>query len=157
MKKKLFIIIVALVALFALLTYGVLNYGYSKGARSGKLVKLSKKGVLIKTYEGTLDLGSGDMLTWEFSVHDKAVGEELLNHIGRQVTLNYRELFFKLFFSTKYDVRTFSFPKDPQALDYLCRMVDIVRKRPKLVDQLREVMQEYDPSLLNMVRECQQR
>ncbi len=78
----------------------VSNYTYSKGARAGTLIKLSKKGVMFKTYEGQLNLGgfktegaegiSGNI--WEFSVWKDAVYDELQDYEGHQVKLFYREI-----------------------------------------------------------------
>jgi hypothetical protein len=78
----------------------VSNYTYSKGARAGTLIKLSKKGVMFKTYEGQLNLGgfkteaaegiSGNI--WEFSVWKDDIYQELQNYEGHQVKLHYREI-----------------------------------------------------------------
>ena len=90
--KIIFIFSIALIIL-GTISYGLLNYPYSEGVRSGKLVKISKKGVVYPTYEGTLDLGSGDQLTWNFSVHSRDVGDKLVKQSGKQVKLQYDELF----------------------------------------------------------------
>ena len=102
MKKIMAFVLALLLILCGL--YLVNAFSYSSGIRSGKLVKLSKKGLLFKTYEGTLDLGSGDQLTWGFSVRDSKVGKMMLNNIGQYVELKYDEKLLKLFYKTKYDV-----------------------------------------------------
>ncbi len=78
----------------------VSNYTYSKGARAGTLIKLSKKGVMFKTYEGQLNLGgfstdsqegvSGNI--WEFSVTQTELYNELQDYEGNRVKLHYREV-----------------------------------------------------------------
>ncbi len=78
----------------------VSNYTYSKGARAGTLIKLSKKGVMFKTYEGQLNLGgfstdsqeglSGNI--WEFSVTKNNLYNELQDYEGNRVKLYYREV-----------------------------------------------------------------
>jgi hypothetical protein len=75
------------------------NYTYSEGTRTGYLIKISRKGVLLKTFEGQLNLGGfqqpgqpavmGNI--WEFSVRDRAVFEKLQQVEGKQVTLFYKE------------------------------------------------------------------
>ena len=78
----------------------VSNYTYSKGARAGTLIKLSKKGVMFKTYEGQLNLGGfktegAEGITgniWEFSIWKDAIYDELQNYEGQQVKLYYREI-----------------------------------------------------------------
>ena len=94
MKLKISLFIILSLIALASISYGLVSIPYSQGVRSGTLVKLSKKGILYSTYEGTLDLGSGDQLTWNFSIHDKKVGEQLVSLSGKKVKLNYDELFF---------------------------------------------------------------
>jgi len=79
--------------------FAVCNYTYSKGTRSGILVKISKKGVAFKTYEGTLNLGGfsgeggdgsmGNM--WNFSVWKTSIYQDLDAQQGNHVKLYYRE------------------------------------------------------------------
>lgn len=70
--------------------------GYSDGTRVGTVVKLSKKGVICKTYEGELKVGSQTTAipeTWKFSVTDESVVEKLNSAMlsGAQVGLHYDE------------------------------------------------------------------
>ncbi len=76
------------------------NMTYSDGARAGYLVKISKKGVVFKTYEGQLDLsgigisgdvGGGARNIWAFSVSDDEVYKELQKYEGKKVSLHYKE------------------------------------------------------------------
>ena len=56
MKKAL--IITPIVLIFGIVIFFmVCNYTYSDGKRAGLLVKFSKKGFVLKTYEGDLNLG----------------------------------------------------------------------------------------------------
>lgn len=135
-------------------SYGLLNYSYSNGIRSGKLVKLSKKGAIIKTYEGTLDLGSGDQLTWDFSIHDHDLGEELVKKTGQQVKLEYRELLYKVFYTTKFDVTSWSLLRVAGSENF-CRLVNVLRKSRFVVGKVKDLMSEHDPDLLEAARKCQ--
>ncbi len=92
---------------------------YSQGYRSGIIMKMSRKGVLIKTYEGQLntggfsgDVSGGDMtsMIWNFSVRSSE--KEVIRSIeeavdrGKRVKLYYKEKYFTLPFwgETKYFV-----------------------------------------------------
>lgn len=78
----------------------VSNWTYSEGVRAGYLIKLSKKGYVFKTYEGQLNLGGfkdnteGNIIgnTWEFSVTDQEVYQELQKMEGQKVSLHYHEI-----------------------------------------------------------------
>lgn len=156
MKKKIILVLIILTGLFALVGWAILSFPVSDGVRAGKLVKVTKKGVLFKTYEGTLDLGSGDNLTWDFSVHDDELGRELQKFSGKQVTLDYKELLFKVFYESKYDVisvKKVIESSDPKEL--LCRLVNILRKNGSVVRFIRPMIQLDDPDLLDQIRECQ--
>ena len=139
-------------------TYLVFTYPYSSGTRSGKLVKLSKKGILYPTYEGILDLGSGDKLTWEFSIHDKKLGAELTKHSGKNVKLEYDELFYKVLFETKYNVTSYevnNLTNSPSEDLRFCRLVQVMRRSLEVVNVIRDNLIKYDSELLNEVRKCQ--
>ena len=159
MKFKLIGTFIALTIILGALSYLIFTYPYSSGTRSGRLVKLSKKGVLYPTYEGILDLGSGDKLTWEFSIHDKKIGNELLKYSGKKVKLDYDELFFRIFFDTKYNITKFKVI--PEMVDQIekdqrfCRLVNVMRRSLNVVNEIRSQIIKSDPSLLQEVRECQ--
>ncbi len=115
MKKILFILALILITILALIAFS----NYSTGYRAGLIMKMSERGIIMKTYEGQLntggfggDGGSGDItsMIWDFSVHktDKeviAAIEQAVNH-GRRVKLYYREKFIQIPFlgDTKYFV-----------------------------------------------------
>jgi len=116
--KRFFGWLIAIVLLVSILVSVFVIYAnFSEGKRAGKVIKMSKKGVLIKTYEGQLNTGgfsedSGDIASsiWMFSV--KPGNDEVLQQIdeaidkGNRVKLYYEEKYFKLFFlgDTKYFV-----------------------------------------------------
>lgn len=116
--KKFFIRFVGILLLLVI-AFGVFAVyaNYSTGKRAGLVIKMSKKGVLFKTYEGQLNTGgfsesAGDITSsiWLFSV--KPGNEKVRDQIdeaindGRRVKLYYEEKYIKLFFlgDTKYFV-----------------------------------------------------
>jgi hypothetical protein len=106
--------------LFALLGLGFYVFGnYSDGYRAGTVIKLSRKGLLFKTYEGQLNLGMGindgtGSLSvsniWAFSVRSKdtlALARlDTAMMSGKRAKLHYREKFVKAPWrgDTKYQV-----------------------------------------------------
>jgi hypothetical protein len=104
------------VVVLVLLIGSIFLFGsYSEGSRAGTIVKLSRRGVLVKTFEGQLNLGgfSGETGSpasslWDFSVSNgkKEVIQQLeeasLN--GKRVKLYYKEKFvqWSLLGDTRY-------------------------------------------------------
>ena len=80
---------------------------YSEGYRVGQIIKLSHKGYIFKTWEGTLDFGylqqdpTGGVATrlWDFSVRDsdEQVRKDIDTAIAAnaKVKLYYRERYFR--------------------------------------------------------------
>lgn len=76
------------------------NYVYSEGTRAGSIIKISKKGLLFKTYEGQLKLGGIDLQnveegisdTWNFSVKDQAIVAKIEQLQGQKVIVRYKEI-----------------------------------------------------------------
>lgn len=70
---------------------------YSDGLKAGVLTKITKKGLVFKTYEGELNLGGmvsngdGGMVAnvWKFSVRDEKVFRELEKSQNKRVKLDY--------------------------------------------------------------------
>lgn len=93
--------------------YVLWDFPVSNGKRVGNLTKISKKGKFwfTKTWEGTIDEGSGDKLTTQFSVKSEVLGEELYAYEGKQVVLYYEEHFLGWPRDTKYDIKSWK-PKD---------------------------------------------
>jgi hypothetical protein len=90
---------------------------YSEGVRAGTVLKISKRGMLFKTYEGQLDLevfganvNKENLLNqaFMFSVKDPAVIKDLeaVSLSGERVNLRYEEKYLQLSFlgETKYFV-----------------------------------------------------
>lgn len=89
---------------------------YSDGHRTGKVIKLSRRGVLFKTYEGQLNVegisslnsGQGPSSVWEFSVETNRT--DVIQQIekamdgNKRVKIYYDEKFYQFFWrgDTKY-------------------------------------------------------
>ena len=97
---------VILVSLLFCAKWIAYDYVLSDGKRVGNLTKISKLGktFLTKTWEGTIDEGSGDKLTTNFSVKSDEIGEELYAYEGREVILYYEVHFMGWPRLTKYDI-----------------------------------------------------
>ncbi|MDP3554038.1 hypothetical protein [Methylocystis sp.] len=100
---------VVVAALFLLAALAVLNsFNYSVGVRTGVLSKLSRRGIACRTFEGHLALPSFSASTnsrsqnqefdntFNFSVPDPGVREQLEAMPGRTVTLEYHQKLFAL-------------------------------------------------------------
>lgn len=90
---------------------------YSEGVRAGTVIKVSKRGVIFKTYEGQLDLETFGAAkdkqnlfnqAFMFSVRDAEVVKQLeaVSLSGERVNLRYQEKYIPLpfFGETKYFV-----------------------------------------------------
>lgn len=115
MKRILVLVGLIILVLMALAVFS----NYSNGYRSGIIMKMSRKGYVIKTYEGQLntggfsgDVSGGDMtsMIWNFSVRasDKNVIQKIEEAVdkGKRVKLYYKEKYFTIPFwgDTKYFV-----------------------------------------------------
>ncbi len=93
MKK--FITITIFAVIMVLATYLSFTYfaTYSEGVRAGELIKLSKKGVVFKTWEGEISQGISGAMIFSFSVldSDKAVTDSLQSYQGEYVKVTYIE------------------------------------------------------------------
>lgn len=97
--RNVLLIILAVVILATAITFLIFNYTYSEGSRAGVVVKFSKRGYVLKTYEGELNMGGmGNIpntaqmnMMWSFSVKDQAVADTLMHLEGRKVSLHYKE------------------------------------------------------------------
>jgi hypothetical protein len=97
LRNLLILILVLVVGFFALAYFGI----YDEGVRAGSVVRISKKGVMFKTYEGQLNLQSFGALknaspfaeTFDFSVEKskpEVVRElEAVALSGERVNLHY--------------------------------------------------------------------
>jgi hypothetical protein len=104
-KLILFLVVVVLLGVAAFYLFG----SYSEGFRAGTVIKLSRKGMAMKTYEGQLNLGmvlsdqpGGATVSniWDFSVPGsrketiERLEKAMLN--GQRVKLHYKEKFVTL-------------------------------------------------------------
>ncbi len=109
MKKMITTVIIVLIAVLTAYITFIYFATYSEGYRSGKLVKISQRGIIFKTWEGTLSQGVSDELQFHFSVEgkNKEVIEQLKTLQGRTVKLTYIERFgtFLWMGDTKYYIK----------------------------------------------------
>ncbi|MCP4975875.1 MAG: 6-phosphogluconate dehydrogenase [Maribacter sp.] len=106
MKKILFLTITGIIAVFLLIYAFIYFVPYSEGVRSGELIKISRKGILAKTWEGEISQGISGAQIFTFSVLDKdeEVIEKLKEYQGEYVKLEYVERYATFFWlgDTKY-------------------------------------------------------
>lgn len=99
--KKYFAILATFI--MAMLFFGCIQY--SEGTRTGYLIKFSRKGLMFKTWEGTMNLGggrSGDNgavpNTWDFTVDPENAADQSLIPVlntalekGKRVKVTYSQ------------------------------------------------------------------
>ena len=93
---------------------------FSEGYRAGELIKISKRGLVFKTWEGRLSQGVSEEQQFNFSVQkaDNDVLEKLKEFQGKKVKLTYIERFGTFFWmgDTKYYVKEVELLKDTNQL-----------------------------------------
>ncbi|QQS31357.1 MAG: 6-phosphogluconate dehydrogenase [Sphingobacteriales bacterium] len=98
--KRLLIYALVISVVAAIGYYFFAQMTLSEGSRAGYLVKISKKGVVFKTYEGQLNLagmGQGGVANmseenvWNFTAANETVFYELQKQEGKKVALHYKE------------------------------------------------------------------
>lgn len=106
MKKILALIIVIILAIASLYYAFIYFVPYSKGVRSGELIKISHKGILVKTWEGEISQGISGAQIFSFSVEDnqEKVIEDMQKFQGHYVKVTYKERYGTFFWlgDTKY-------------------------------------------------------
>lgn len=106
MKKFLALLISGIVLITIIYFSFIYFVTFSEGVRSGELIKISKKGVLIKTWEGEISQGISGAQIFSFSVEkkNKEVIDDLKNFQGHYVKVEYIERYKNLFWlgDTKY-------------------------------------------------------
>ncbi|CAM1356797.1 MULTISPECIES: 6-phosphogluconate dehydrogenase [Tenacibaculum] len=105
--KKILALILIIITLIAGLYYAFIYFvPYSEGVRSGELIKISYKGIAIKTWEGEISQGISGAQIFAFSVEDRneKVIKDLQKYQGRYVKVHYTERFSTFFWlgDTKY-------------------------------------------------------
>lgn len=117
MKKILSLGVVGVIIL--LLVYYAFIYfvTYSEGTRTGELIKISHKGVIVKTWEGEISQGISGAQIFTFSVLDKdqEVIDNLREYQGQYVKLNYVERYATFFWlgDTKYFITNVTKEQSP--------------------------------------------
>jgi hypothetical protein len=95
------------VAFFGYFTF-IYFVPYSEGQRSGELIKISKKGVVFKTWEGEMSQGISGAQIFTFSIGSKnsEVVKKMEELQGKYVTLKYIERYraFAWWGDTRYFV-----------------------------------------------------
>jgi hypothetical protein len=93
---------------------------FSEGYRAGELIKISKRGLLFKTWEGRLSQGVSEEQQFNFSVQksDKEVLEKLKEFQGKRVKVTYIERFGTFYWlgDTKYYVKEVEMLKSDKEL-----------------------------------------
>ncbi len=109
MKKFLGFTLLAFIAAFAAYLAFLYYVPYSEGYRYGELIKFSKKGVIIKTWEGEISQGISGAQIFQFSVYrkDKDIINKLNEYNGDYVKLKYEEHYGKFFWwgKTRYFIK----------------------------------------------------
>jgi hypothetical protein len=106
MKKILFLFIGGLFVLLAAYYAFIYFVPYSEGVRSGELIKISRKGVIAKTWEGEISQGISGAQIFAFSVldKDKEIIKKLKEYQGQYVKVSYTERYRTFFWlgDTRY-------------------------------------------------------
>jgi hypothetical protein len=114
-RSLVLIIVLAAMVVFSFLYFGI----YDQGVRAGVVVRISKKGVLFKTYEGQLNMetfgalkgNTPFMQSFDFSVEkdqqDIVRELEKVSLTGERVNLHYIKRYLKVPWrgNTKYFIR----------------------------------------------------
>ena len=120
--KKIIGVLLSTVVIITILYYLFIYFvTYSTGIRSGELIKISRKGVIIKTWEGEISQGISGAQIFSFSVEDsnEQVIENLQKYQGSYVKLTYKER-YKTFFwlgDTKYFITKVTQENSPHFRD----------------------------------------
>ncbi len=106
MKKIVSLVIFGIIAVGAIYYLFIYFVPFSEGVRSGELIKISHKGVLVKTWEGEISQGISGAQIFSFSAldKDKEVIEKLKEYQGQYVKVSYTERYATFFWlgDTKY-------------------------------------------------------
>jgi hypothetical protein len=119
MKRFITYSVVSILIVFLIYVLFIYFVTFSEGYRAGELIKISKRGLVFKTWEGRLSQGVSEEQQFNFSVQkkDKEVLEKLKEFQGKRVKLTYIERFGTFYWlgDTKYyvkDVEVLSNQKD---------------------------------------------
>lgn len=118
-KAKKFLLIAVTVVLLGIVGYFAFVYyvPYSEGVRAGELIKISRKGVVVKTWEGQISQGISGAQIFSFSVEGSKpeVIEKLKEFQGRYVKVDYIERYTTFFWwgDTKYFITSVQEEQSP--------------------------------------------
>lgn len=103
--RRLFIGLIVVAVLALIISFLATKVPYSEGDRAGVVSKFSKKGFVIKTYEGELNVGAQGQVgnlsnnLWEFTVdsEDPTVTQKLEDAMltGKRLRLHYEQRYLK--------------------------------------------------------------
>ena len=117
MKKIVSLLLLGIVLVGALYYAFIYFVTFSEGVRSGELIKISHKGVLVKTWEGEISQGISGAQIFSFSVldKDKEVIDKLKEYQGQYVKVSYVERYATFFWlgDTKYFITEVHAEKSP--------------------------------------------
>ena len=117
MKKIISLLILGFILIGGIYYAFIYFVSFSEGVRSGELIKVSHKGVIVKTWEGEISQGISGAQIFEFSVldKDKDVIEKLKEYQGQYVKVNYIERYATFFWlgDTKYFITEVAAEKSP--------------------------------------------
>lgn len=120
MKKFLSYAGVSVLIVFIIYICFIYFVTFSEGYRAGELIKISKRGLLFKTWEGRLSQGVSEEQQFNFSVQksDKEVLEKLMEFQGKRVKVTYIERFGTFYWlgDTKYYVKEVEMLKSDKEL-----------------------------------------
>lgn len=121
MKKFLVIIVILFLAVMAFLYFGT----YSEGTRAGIVMKVSKRGAIIKTWEGQMNLQTfgaikdpNNIISETFTFSIERGNDELIDKLdkaalsGKRVNLIYIERYIKIFW--RGDTKVFAIDVETQ-------------------------------------------
>ncbi len=171
-KTFLYIFLPLFLILFAT-KWVLFDYVVSSGKRVGNLTKFSKKGRILKTWEGTIDEGSGDKLTSYFSVKNEKIANELFKYEGRKVVIYYHQHLMGFPRETSYVVTEWKpFEEDIKIRgagaesnvndkllselqkSYFCSLLGTLYASPDLYKQVKEFVKERNLFLYKQIAEC---
>ena len=152
--------------------YILWDFPISTGKRVGNLTKISKKGKIIPTWEGTIDEGSGDKLTSYFSVRNNELGEQLYSYEAKQVIIYYEQYLVGWPWDTNYNVTSwkpketdavvtasYSAPAEGEAVNLLsktlfCSLLGALYNDQELYQQVKSHLKENNLYLYKQIANC---
>lgn len=123
-KRIIYLLLVTMIAYVCFILFA----NYSEGARTGYVVKISKKGVIFKTNEGELNFGFPQISTapgmagqniWNFSVPNDEVAMQIQRaaETGQKVTLFYHQKYKQLFFRGDTEYLVYKIEKSAEVME----------------------------------------